>query len=116
MSDKSWKAWEREVARDHGGTRSGPTGFDSPDVTGVALIAPECKYQGKMGFKEIDMQQARDNAAKVNLMPVVFLKEARTNRRAVRLDYADWLTLYKLACIGAQVRERILRASMVEEV
>lgn len=112
MADKAWKAWEREVAKDHGGTRTGPTGRDTPDVTGVALIAPECKYQGKLLFKETDMEQARDNAAKVGLMPVVFLKEKQTNRRAVRLDYADWLTLYKLACIGAQSQGYISGAPM----
>jgi hypothetical protein len=29
---KQWKDWEREVARDLGGTRTGPRGFDVPDV------------------------------------------------------------------------------------
>lgn len=112
MPDKAWKAWEREVARDHGGKRTGPTGFDTPDVTGVPLVAPECKYQGRLAFKETDMQQARENAAKVGLMPVLFLKEKQSNRRAVRLDYSDWLVIYRLACVGAQTEGSVLGASM----
>lgn len=113
MPDKAWKAWEREVAKDLGGVRTGPTGTDTPDVTGVALIAPECKYQGTLAFKEVDMQQARDNAAKVGLIPVVFLKEKNNLRRAVRMDYADFLTIYRLAT-GAQLEDSSARASMTE--
>lgn len=116
MADKAWKAWEREIARDHGGTRTGPTGRDTPDVTGVELIAPECKYQGRLMFLESDMQQARDNAERWGAgIPVLFLKEKQTNRRAVRLDYADWLRLYNLACIGAQHEAATVRAPMATE-
>lgn len=99
--DKAWKAWEREVAKDHGGARTGPTGRDTPDVSGLAMIGPECKYQASLMFKESDMQQARDNATKIGLRPILFLKEKGNLRRAVRLDYADWLVLYRLSLIGA---------------
>lgn len=110
--DKAWKAWEREVANDHGGTRTGPTGFDTVDVSGLYLIGPECKYQGTLMFKETDMQQARENASKVGLMPVVFLKEKGNARRAVRLDYPDWLLVYRLALIGARFADQYEGASM----
>lgn len=116
MADKAWKAWEREVARDHGGTRTGPTGRDTPDVTGVQLIAPECKYQSRLHFVESDMQQARDNAERWEAgIPVLFIKEKQTNRRAVRLDYAGWLTLFNLACIGAHVNGLTTGAPMPHE-
>ena len=110
--DKAWKAWEREVANDHGGRRTGPTGFDTVDVSGLKLIGPECKYQGALAFKEMDMQQARDNAGKIGLMPVVLLKEKGNGRRAVRLDYGDWLTIYRLALIGAHHEHQYTGASM----
>jgi hypothetical protein len=101
MPDKAWKAWEREVARDLGGTRTGPTGRDTPDVSDVALIGPECKYQGKFGYKEADFTQARENAEKVGRMPALFLKERGGKRKRVVMDYLDYIALYKLA-IGAQ--------------
>lgn len=114
MPDRAWKAWEREAARDHGGLRTGPTGCDDPDVSGLALIGVECKYQGKLSFKEADMQQARDNAAKIGLRPVLLLKERGNVRRAVRLDYDDWLYLYKLALIGAREEGILAGATMAE--
>ncbi len=41
---KQWKEWEREVARDLGGTRTGPRGFDVPDVIDLpGGFSPECK-------------------------------------------------------------------------
>jgi hypothetical protein len=93
MADKAWKAWERKVAADHGGTRTGPRGSNVPDVSGLPLIAPECKYQKKLHFTEADMQQARDNAPE-GMIPVVFLMERGGKRKAVRLDYEDWLKLW----------------------
>lgn len=94
MPDKSWKAWEREVARDLGGTRTGPTGRDTPDVSGIEFIGPECKYQGKLAYKEADFTQARENAAKCGLKPALFLKERGGSRKRVVMDYDDFVALY----------------------
>lgn len=91
--DKAWKRWERQVANDHGGSRTGPRGFGLPDVSGIPLISAECKYQKKLAFNEGDMQQARDNAHP-GTIPVVFLMEHGGKRKAVRLDYKDWLWLW----------------------
>ena len=44
MSDQSWKQWEREVATDLGGERTGPRGFAVPDVVGLDDVGVECKY------------------------------------------------------------------------
>ena len=93
MADKAWKAWEREVARDLGGERTGPTGFDLPDVKGVPLIAPECKYMGRMSLRDVDRQQARENAIKVGRMPVRFLKEKGTGRKEVVIEYDDFIAI-----------------------
>ena len=41
---KQWKTWEREVASDLGGKRTGPRGEDLPDVMDLpGNFAPECK-------------------------------------------------------------------------
>ena len=93
MADTAWKVWERTVATDHGGERTGPRGFGLPDVSGIPLLSPECKYQKKLHFTEADMQQARDNA-RPGTIPILFLKERGGKRKAVRLDYEDWLYLW----------------------
>lgn len=42
---QQWKAWERRVARDLGGVRTGPRGLGLPDVLDLPDgLAPECKY------------------------------------------------------------------------
>lgn len=46
------------------------------------------------------MEQARENASKVGKIPVVFLKEKGNKRRAVRLDYGDFLTLFQYMLKG----------------
>lgn len=94
MADKSWKVWERQVAADLGGERTGPMGKDLPDVSGVPVIAPECKYQKRLALNEADFQQARDNATKIGKLPVLFLKERGGKRKRVVMDYDDYLTLF----------------------
>lgn len=97
MPDKAWKVWERTVARDLGGERTGPTGRDLPDVKGIWLLAPECKYQKRLAYREADWEQARENAEGVGLVPALFLKERGGKRIRVVMDYADFLELYRLA-------------------
>lgn len=100
MADKPWKAWEREAAKALGGTRTGPLGRDVPDVSDVPLIAPECKLYERFIFLEADMEQARTNAKNIpgDKMPVLLIKEKkRGGRKAVRMDWEDFLRLYRLA-------------------
>lgn len=99
MPDKAWKVWERTVARDLGGERTGPTGRDLPDVTGINLLAPECKYQKRLAYREADWEQARENAKNVGPMhmPALFLKERGGQRIRVVMDYPDFVILYHLA-------------------
>lgn len=95
MPDKAWKQWERDVAADLGGTRTGPTGRDDPDVL-VPILAPECKYQAVLAYRERDMQQARENASRVGKIPALFLKERGGKRRRVVFDYEDFLQFWAL--------------------
>ena len=100
VADKPWKAWERKVAKDLGGTRTGPRGHDLPDSIDAPLIAPECKLYEKFIFLEADMEQARNNAKNIpgDKLPAVFIKEKkRGGRMAVRMDYEDFLRLHNLA-------------------
>ena len=94
MSDKAWKVWERQVAKDHGGVRTGPRGFGLPDAV-VPVIAPECKYMRKLALRADHMDQARENATRVGKEPVLFLKEAgHGGRKVVVLDYELWLRFW----------------------
>lgn len=102
MPDKAWKAWEREVAGDLGGTRSGPLGSDVPDVLDVKLIAPECKYMAKLKVTEEDFQQATRNAAKVGKIGLLALKERGARRKRAVLAWDDFVKLYWLAVKGAE--------------
>lgn len=90
MADKSWKAWERQVAHDLGGSRTGPRGFGLPDVSGVPIIGPECKYQARLAMNEADWLQARENAIRRGLLPGLFLKERGGRRKRVVFDYDDF--------------------------
>lgn len=106
LPDAPWKANERKKCRDLGGVRTGPTGLDLPDCAlaggqPLPLIAPELKLYKTFKITEADFQQAVENAAKVQRMPVLVVKEHRRGGRdRVVMDYGDWLVLYRLA-VGA---------------
>lgn len=90
---KQWKEWEREVARDLGGVRTGPRGFDVPDVTDLPIeFAPECKYQKRLSLKDADLKQAKHNARDREW--ALFLREARTGRRFVVVPYKTFLKMW----------------------
>lgn len=90
---KQWKDWEREVARDLGGVRTGPRGFDVPDVTDLPIpFAPECKYQKRLSLKSEDLKQAIHNAR--GNPWALFLREARTGRRFVVLPYKTFIPMW----------------------
>jgi hypothetical protein len=90
---KQWKDWEREVARDLGGTRTGPRGFDVPDVIDLPeQFAPECKYQKRLSLKDADLKQAEHNARGNEWS--LFLREAHTGRRLVVVPYQTFLKFW----------------------
>lgn len=97
MADKAWKAFEREVAKALGGTRSGPLGSDVPDIMDIPIIAPECKYMVRLLVREEDFQQAKRNAEKIGKKGVLVLKERGNLRKRAVMDLDDFVELYWLA-------------------
>lgn len=97
MADKSWKAWERKVATDHGGTRTGPRGFNLPDSIDVPLISPECKEYKRLALKQADLDQTFNNALR-GKPGVLFLKDkpgrGQKAQRYVVIPYEAWLTFF----------------------
>lgn len=90
---KQWKDWEREVARDLGGTRTGPRGFDVPDVIDLFQdFAPECKYQKRLALKSADLEQANHNARGKEWS--LFLRESHSGRRFVVVPYKTFLKMW----------------------
>lgn len=93
---QQWKEAERELARDMGGTRTGPRGFGLPDVIHPRW-APEIKYGEQRWFTAQllkDIKQAETNAKG---MPwFVYLREKITGRRFVVVPYKDFIRLLKL--------------------
>lgn len=89
---KQWKDWEREVARDLGGTRTGPRGFDVPDVINLPRGFAECKYQKRLSLRDADLKQAEHNARKNEW--ALFLREAKTGRRFVVVPYNTFVKMW----------------------
>jgi hypothetical protein len=90
---KQWKAWEREVAADLGGKRTGPRGEDLPDVMDLpGNFAPECKYQKRLALKSADLSQAHHNARGNEWG--LFLRESRSGKRLVVLPYKTFLNMW----------------------
>lgn len=97
MPDKAWKAWEREGAKDLGGTRSGPLGSDVPDSLDTPIVAPEFKYMIRLLVREEDFQQAKRNAAKFGKLAVLAIKERGNTRKRAVMDWDDFVKLYWMA-------------------
>lgn len=102
VSDQMWKQWERTVAKDLGGERTGPRGFSLPDVL-LDDLAPECKYtrggwpNGARWKKWIN--QAKHNAGLMSKPWAIFFCNAHGNgkpqEKYVILPYADYVYLYQ---------------------
>ncbi len=82
---------ERQVAKDIGGTRAGPLGYDSPDVI-HPLIAPEVKYMKVLSLRKDHLEQAKGNARGKNWG--LFLFERGGQRDVVVLDYKFFLEIW----------------------
>lgn len=91
MSDQ-WKAWERQLAADLGGVRTGPRGFGLPDVSDIP-ISVEAKYMQRLALRGDHMAQAILNAQ--GRPWVLALREAKTGRRVVTVDYKFFVELYE---------------------
>lgn len=90
---KQWKSWELEVAKDLGGKRSGPLGFNVPDVSGLYRgFAPECKYMKRLALRSADLEQAEYNARGNEWS--LFLRESFSGRRYVVVPYKTFLKLW----------------------
>ncbi len=88
----SWKAEERRVARLLGGSRRGPSGRETEDVS-HPLFSVEVKQRRDIpAWFLAAIQQARDNAP-ADKIPLVVLHKAATRERVVCLSMAAFLAL-----------------------
>lgn len=106
-----FKAWEREVAKDLGGERTGPTGKETYDVE-IPVFAPECKFTQKLQIRKEWLQQARDNAKEKNKVPLLCLREANTGERVAVLNWKDFVSMYFIVMGSLQ---RIVIEHLAEE-
>ncbi len=74
MSDKAWKAHERECGRRLGGTRVGPSGTSTADVVNPYL-AVECKERKTLPDWLKDAISQAVKAARGEQVPIVCLHE-----------------------------------------
>ena len=81
------KVWEREVAKDLGTKRTGPTGMDDADIIHYTL-AVECKAYGRIAFRAADWQQAKDNAK--GKVPILAIKPKGAKRDAIVIMSYDY--------------------------
>ena len=63
----------------------------------MALVAPEFKYMAKLLVREEDFQQAKRNAAKVDKLAILAIKERGAKRKRVVMDWDDFVKLYWMA-------------------
>ena len=81
------KSWEREVAKDLGTTRTGPTGYGDPDVK-FDPIAIECKSMSRISLRKDHLEQASKNAK--GKPWVLLLKEVGTGVKLAVMPYDQW--------------------------
>lgn len=95
MGNRPWKEFERNVAKGMGGTRVGPSGVDTNDVS-HEHFAIECKYRKdfpqwiKDGLAQADKGDGRT--------PILFLREKRAKKTEDIVcvwasDFYDWFGL-----------------------
>jgi hypothetical protein len=86
------KVWERQVAKDMGTKRSGPTGMNDADVIHDTL-GIECKAYKRIAWRDADWAQTLRNAK--GRVPILAMKELNTGRRIVFMEYEYFLSLHK---------------------
>jgi hypothetical protein len=97
MASKQWKNVERELAEKLGGCRTGPTGKNDCDVSGIPDWGPEVKYMQRLCLRTDHIKQAKANAARVGKRWLLYIREAKSGRRVVVLDLEDFVWLFKKA-------------------
>lgn len=93
------KAWEREVAKDLGTTRTGNRGTNTPDVISERW-GVECKALKAFQLREAYLQQAKTNAGE--LPWIIPMKELGTGRKIAILDYKKWLEMER-KCVAYDI-------------
>lgn len=97
MTDKTWKATERQVAKLLGGVRvpiTGRTRGSTPDID-HEWLSLEVKHRKKLPEWIHDAMRQAQASMKPNQLPTVVLHENRTNHKddlvVIRLgDFIDW--------------------------
>lgn len=85
------KVFERQVAKDLGTKRTGPTGMDDADVVHETL-GIECKALARLQFRREHWEQAKRNAK--GRVPVLLIKELNTGERIAIVSYDYFLALH----------------------
>lgn len=85
------KVWEREVAKDLGTKRTGPTGLGDADVI-HSTLGIECKALARLGFRREHWNQAKTNAK--GRVPILVIKELHTGERIAILPYDYFIALH----------------------
>ena len=121
MSDKTWKATERAIARKLGGERVSKThlGDRSPDVV-TAWLAVEVKHRRELPvWLKAAMSQAARNAGEGQL-PVVVLHESGQRHDGdlvvLRLgDFQDWFGGLDEPSDAAADADEVIIATLVDD-
>lgn len=93
--DKDHKRWEREAAKAVGGKRTGPLGFNVPDVTGTPGISIECKLQTRFQLTTKHLEQAKNNAREGTDW-ILALKKRNSKEKLAVMDFKLFVKLYSL--------------------
>lgn len=87
----AWKALELRIARSWGGSRSGPTGRDGPDVAGVPLaIQIKRTSRSTGGVQGSWIRQAKIDGAKTGLPWILVVAQHGDRNPIAVVDHA-WL-------------------------
>lgn len=78
------KVWERQVAKDLGTKRTGPTGRDDSDVV-HEILGIEAKALSRLQFRREHWEQCKRNAK--GRVPVLVIKEMNTGERIAIVPY-----------------------------
>jgi hypothetical protein len=92
MADKTWKAFERRVAKIIGGVRHPITGREGPDVTSQWLSV-ECKHRKKLpSWMRIALDGVRAQTPKEKLGIVVIHEKGRQDSYVLLSlsDFKEW--------------------------
>lgn len=95
MTDKTWKQFERRIAKRVGGRRLGPTGTDTADVVSPWLVV-ECKHRSTLpAWVQKALDKARRNAEPDQLgLAVLHEKGTRDVDSLVVLSLGDFLAWF----------------------